>query len=139
MNPARFSVFSINKQSMECIFPRDSVTGRTTEDWMGNINELIEGSYKVESVKTSNKIRTILSFKGQGSIETVVCDLFKLLAENDWTVIGFVGNETFRNLVCVKQVININVIFNKIRDEIENVTDEDFVIENSAKGGLSKL
>ena len=139
MNSPKFSVFTIRDGSMKCVFPRNSVTGRAEEEWMGNIGESIEYSNKVESSKMTTKVETIVSFKTPASIETVTSDLFKLLSENDWSVIGFVGSETFRNLVCVKQTINVSVIFNKIRDQIENVTDEDFIIENSSVVKGSKL
>ena len=139
MNSPKFSVFTIRDGSMKCVFPRNSVTGRAEEEWMGNIGESIEYSNKVESSKMTTKIETIVSFKRPASIETVTSDLFKLLSENDWSVIGFVGNETFRNLVCVKQTINVSVIFNKIREQIESVVDEDFIIENSSVAKSSKL
>ena len=139
MNSPKFSVFTIRDGSMKCVFPRNSVTGRAEEEWMGNIGESIEYSNKVESSKMTTKVETIVSFKRPASIETVTSDLFKLLSENDWSVIGFVGSETFRNLVCVKQTINVSVIFNKIRDQIESVTDEDFIIENSSVVKGSKL
>ena len=139
MNSPKFSVFTIRDGSMKCVFPRNSVTGRAEEEWMGNIGESIEYSNKVESSKMTTKVETIVSFKRPASIETVTSDLFKLLSENDWSVIGFAGSETFRNLVCVKQTINVSVIFNKIRDQIESVTDEDFIIENSSVVKGSKL
>ena len=99
MNSPKFSVFTIRDGSMKCVFPRNSVTGRAEEEWMGNIGESIEYSNKVESSKMTTKVETIVSFKTPASIETVTSDLFKLLSENDWSVIGFVGSETFRNLV----------------------------------------
>ena len=106
-----FSVctFTVKKSNTECIFSKKE--NGEIEEWMDNIAHYIDGVDAFKKNTTRQKVKIILTINDSVSLSETLLDIITTISKNDWNVMALIGNENEKQLVCVKQTIDITTIF----------------------------